>query len=147
MYKRFVPPLIALAAVLVPFVLGTSIANAQSGHLKAFVPFDFVAGTTAMKAGVYFVSRDAGTATFVSVRNSKLVPLAVLSNLPLPSSSRSDTPSTLVFERYGPHYFLREVWFESNAGRALPQTSGERIIAEEYRVASQRERVLITALQ
>jgi hypothetical protein len=147
MFRRIFASLVVVSAVLVLFALGTPTANAQSGQLKAFVPFDFMAGNTAMSAGTYFVTRDATASTFVSVRNSKRFPLAVLSNIPLSASSSSDKPSKLVFERYGQHYFLREVWFQSEAGRGLPETPGERIQAEEYRTASQRESVSIVASQ
>jgi hypothetical protein len=145
MSKRLSAYLVSMSAVLVLFGWGAPTANAQSGQLKAVVPFDFIAGTTPMSAGVYFVARATETATFVTVRNSKLIPLAVLNNTPLPASSRSDKPSKLVFQRYGQHYFLREVWFQSDAGRALPETPGERILAEEYRTASQRGLVSIVA--
>lgn len=145
MCKRVLACLAVLSAVLVLLALGAPAANAQSsGHLKAIVPFDFMAGTKSLPPGVYFVTRDAGPVAAIHLENSER-PLALLVNIPPPASSMSGEPSRLVFQQYGQHYFLREVWFRSNTGRALPQTNEERIFAQEYFSASQRGVVSIVA--
>ena len=132
MSRRFVACLVGLSAVLAFVALGLPMANAQSGQVRFVVPFAFTVGASEMSAGTYFVTRDdAASTSFITVRNSKQT-IGVSSN---PLSTSSTGPARLVFKRYRQHYFLREVWFQSNGGRALPETGKEHILAEDSRAA------------
>jgi hypothetical protein len=92
------------------------------------------------------VTRDSVSLTFLTVRDLNQRTLALVSNTPLAPSDESNTPSRLVFMRYGQHYYLRQVWFTSDGGRALPETRQERISADEHpRTASSPTAVSIVA--
>lgn len=119
---------IALALPL----LTTAAASAQSVHMRAMVPFNFIADGATLPAGQYDIQTLGTTGKLLSIRNlNSWAGILVLSN-----SSESSNPSSrtkLVFHRYGNRYFLAELWVRGhNSGYAVPQTSRETEVALDF---------------
>jgi len=107
--------------------------SAQSRTLRGQVPFDFVVGTTTMEAGAYSITLSGNAGTTLAVRNESH---AILILSTARKSDLADTPTRLVFHRYGQRHFLREVWFAGDRGETLPELNEERVlIDEQWRIA------------
>jgi len=121
----------AIGAGSVYLLLAVACVSAQSSTwIIANVPFDFVVRNQHFAAGAYSVTvsraqgsilirgEDNGSATFA------------LSNAA--QKARTDTHATLVFNRYGDHYFLAQVWaFGSGSGRELIRSKMEEELASK----------------
>jgi len=109
-------------------LLATASAYAQTIHLKADIPFNFVVGKTTLPSGEYtirFLNMNQVLSIGGSGQNSIMF-LANTCNSPWPSAQ-----TKLVFARYGDRYFLSQVWIEGNStGRQLPKSRGEMRVAE-----------------
>ena len=118
-----------VAATVTLSLLVTALAvHAQSYALRARIPFEFTAGTTALPSGIYTIQRaDFGNGVLM-VRNLKKG-VMVLSQNSYGGGGREKP--RFVFQRYGRHYFLRQVWFTEFGGYALPETQQERAAASE----------------
>src|SRR4051812_44098262 len=110
--KKYV--LFVLMAVFVSS-LAIAPANAQSG-LVANIPFNFVVGKTAMKAGSYRVQSQGA---FVAVSGEGQTSYVLL----LPGGDAADRNGQpyLVFTRYGSESFLNKVVFSADSTYDLPQ--------------------------
>ena len=113
--------------------------HAQSRtKIKATIPFDFTAGETNLKAGVYSVKFILHNALLLrSADGTKgviiLAPRAVAGDV--------NKPERIVFHRYGERYFLAQVWMlRSDSGRELDPSSTERRLAKEFAVARTNEK-------
>jgi hypothetical protein len=94
---------------------------AQSNEMRVNVPFAFQSGSQSMAAGVYRVTiesehlillRGGSTSGFVHTN---------------PQIGKAAAKGKLVFQRYGNHYFLREVWAsQSDTGQKCVKTKLER---------------------
>jgi hypothetical protein len=104
-------------------MLAAAPTQAQSQRLKATIPFAFTAGTSAMPAGVYNVSRPESSQSLIQIRNRTG---AVVLISPWRESANGNGVTRLVFNRYGDQYFLRAVWFVDSDGFTLPETRAER---------------------
>lgn len=116
-------------------LLATASAYAQTGVVKANVPFNFIVDKTQAPAGQYMIHNvgSSGTAMTIESQDRSLVKL-VLPNAC--ESAQVQEKSKLVFHRYGNQYFLAQIWTAGNdRGRELPQTEQEREIAMSYPAA------------
>jgi hypothetical protein len=97
--------------------LGTLSINAQlSRGVVAKVPFDFVAGYKSFPAGEYqLVEGPATTTITIRSRNGKTGAIVMFQRT---ESLQVHPKSTLVFNRYGAQYFLRQVWVEGDTSSA-----------------------------
>jgi len=84
------------------------IANAQTAHhtMTANVPFGFELGSTHMGPGTYRISTPVQNV--VELRNGSQVAMILAYS---GESSRPSKTAKIVFDRYGDHYFLRQIWF------------------------------------
>jgi hypothetical protein len=109
-----------LLAIALSLPLLSAAARAQTTQLKVTVPFDFIAGDTALPAGDYDV-QSIGTwgGKVLSIHNVTLnAGTLVLSNSS--QSAKTSDRNTLVFYCYGQKYFLAEVWtVNTPTGRQL----------------------------
>lgn len=115
-------------------------ASAQTIHLKAQVPFNFIAGNTMFSAGQYeLLSTGSGDKILVIRSLDSKGGILLLSN---PCQSLNPTDRTkLVFHRYGQRYFLSEVWIRGNSiGHEVPPSSREVEVARDF---SQDEVILV----
>ena len=109
---------VVLAAVSVPVF-------AQSGQLRADIPFPFQTGEKVLPAGTYYVDISMAHNRIV-VRQTDGTHVVCLS-----TGSRVDAagPGTaLVFQRYGNSYFLRQV-DTGTTGFQIPKSKTEREMA------------------
>ena len=135
---------------LLMFVLGAVIvsalaiapAHAQSGRASFDVPFDFVAGTTVMKAGTYRFTTDGNFVVFVS--NGEKTSQMML--LPGSAAPRSGRETYLQFTRYGNESFLSKVVFSNDVKFDLARSSREKEILARARTTGTQE-VLAGAAQ
>jgi hypothetical protein len=115
-----------LAAGLFALLISPSLL-AQTGDMKATIPFNFHVGDTLMPSGDYSVHQSPG----VLILHQKSSPYRVALELPI-AAQRSGRGGNgeLVFNRYGDAYFLSKVWAPDTAqGQALRKTALEKEIA------------------
>lgn len=121
-------------------------ARAQGDvDLIARVPFTFTVGNDASLPGdTYRLSRMHGHPEMLFLRGETTGTFVRTNETSLP---RSDEAPSLVFNKYGDEYFLREVRWEGTARLDLPETKAERMAAEtrRNRTASLMEKVIISA--
>ncbi|HKN76524.1 MAG TPA: hypothetical protein VJW94_15195 [Candidatus Acidoferrum sp.] len=120
---------LVMAAVMALTAMATTRVAQAQGTMRVNVPFDFAAGNKTLPAGEYSVkisptdsrvlliqSEDTTASMFIGTN-------AVVANEP-------QTESKLIFNRYGDHYFLSQVWNEGEPrGRQLMKTAREKEIA------------------
>ncbi|MGH9544429.1 MAG: hypothetical protein ACRD23_04360 [Terriglobales bacterium] len=135
-------PLFALIGL--GLLLATASAYAQTGVVKANVPFNFIVNKTELPAGEYMVQNLglAGSAITIQSTDRKVVKVIV------PNACESLTApmgSKLVFHRYGAQYFLSQIWTEGNSrGKELPRSGREKEVAMDYPA---QEVVVVAALR
>ena len=119
--------IIALAFVS---ALAASAQNQRS--LVVNIPFDFTVKGKTLPAGEYIVSRGNltdKTGLTLQRRDGKANAIVVTMNVEARDSQKQ---SRLVFNRYGEHYFLSQVWTSGESlGRELFKTNQERSIESE----------------
>jgi hypothetical protein len=113
-------------------LLATASAYAQTGVIKANVPFNFIVDKTDVPAGQYMIQSVGTTGTAVAIESSdRSVVKLVLPNAC--ESSQTQEKSKLVFHRYGDQYFLAQIWREGdNRGSELPKSQRENEVAMDY---------------
>src|SRR5678816_749291 len=113
-------------------LLATASAYAQTGVVKANVPFNFIVNKTDLPAGEYMIQPvgSSGSAMAIQGLDNQVV------NLVLPhacQAAEAQKTSKLVFHRYGSQYFLAQIWTEGNdRGQELPKSGREREVAMDY---------------
>jgi hypothetical protein len=111
-------------------LLATASAYAQTGVVKANVPFNFIVSKTQLPAGEYRIHPLGATGSAMTVQSpdGKFIQ-AFLSNTC--SSAEPQKTSKLIFHRYGSQYFLAEIWESGNdRGRELPRSGRETETAQ-----------------
>jgi hypothetical protein len=123
----------------------TRVAQAQEA-LVVNVPFDFVAGSQNLPAGEYSVKISQTDARIVLIeRKDATAAMFIGTNAVVANAPQSE--SKLVFNRYGNHYFLSQVWNEGNSrGRQLMKTSREKEIALTAKNETQGQVTLVAEL-
>jgi hypothetical protein len=113
-------------------LLATASAYAQTGVVKANVPFNFIVNKTELPAGAYMIEPLGINGGAVSIENSDRSVVKVV----LPNSceaAKIPEGTKLVFHRYGSQYFLAEIWTAGNPrGRELPKSNRESEVALDY---------------
>jgi hypothetical protein len=128
-------------AITLPLLL-SAVASAQTIHVRANVPFNFIAGSTMFSAGQFEMQSTGNGDKVLVIRNlNSMAGTLVLSNSC--ESPNASSRTRLVFHRYGAQYFLAEVWSQGTArGHQLPTSSREEELAKDF---SRTEIVLILA--
>ena len=108
-----------IAAIFAIF-LGLAVAGVQAqtpSRVEVNIPFEFSAGKTTLKPGVYTVKRMSGN--LVTLRNVDDKSSVIL-NAPVNLSSTDvEASERLVFNKYGERYFLAQIWLTVDSGREL----------------------------
>ena len=119
MTKRNLLPLLAI------FLLAAGSLYAQiSSPEKANIPFDFTAGSVDLSAGEYTVET-TGTLGNLLIRGEGTQGMFLGSDAA--QADRAAASSTLVFHRYGDHYFLSQIWVQGEErGSELSMTKIEK---------------------
>jgi hypothetical protein len=101
------------------------IVHAQTaGHtMSVNVPFDFELGNQHFAPGVYTIKTPLQH--FVEVQGKSNVGMILAIN---DQSSKPTKTTKIVFDRYGDHYFLRQIWFnaEETAYLECPESKAEK---------------------
>lgn len=108
-----------IAAIFAIF-LGLAVAGAQAqapSKVEVNIPFEFSAGKTTLKPGVYTIKRMSGNlVTLRNVDNESSVILNAPVNL---SSTDVESTERLVFNKNGERYFLAQIWLTVDSGREV----------------------------
>ena len=115
-------------------LLATASAYAQTGVVKANVPFNFIVNKTELPAGQYTIQAIglSGSAMSIQSQDNKIVKLVLPHAC---ESTGTQEASKLVFHRYGSEYFLAQIWAAgNNRGQELPKSGREREVAMDYPV-------------
>ena len=125
--KRQAISLVSLLSLLL--VAGSAIA--QTVHVSADIPFNFVVGSKTYPAGAYSVKTMGDRDDKVLLLNAEdgKNSMAIFSN-----AAQNLTPADktkLVFSRYGNQYFLSQVWVNgATRGHQLPKSNRENEVAK-----------------
>ncbi len=113
-------------------LLATASAYAQTGVVKANVPFDFIVNQTELPAGQYTIQNMGATGGPMVIESRDLT----LTKVALPNDCQANKvpeKTKLIFHRYGSQYFLAQVWVAGNdRGRELPSSRREAEVAMDY---------------
>ena len=107
-------------------VLGVAGVRAQApSKVDVKIPFEFSAGKTTLKAGVYTIKRIS--ANNVALRNAN-GQASVILNAPITLSSNDpNAVERLVFSKRGEQYVLAQIWLTADTGREIwTQKRGEK---------------------
>lgn len=100
--------------------LGLAVAAVQAqapSKVEVNIPFEFSAGNTTLKPGVYSIKRMPGN--LLSLRNTE-DKSAVILNAPVNLSSNDpEAVERLVFNKDGDRYLLAQIWLTADSGRGL----------------------------
>ena len=134
MARQLIKGMTMLLMILALAFVTAVAANAQSA---ANVPFEFVAGTTSLPAGHYYISNSTSGGEIVRIRSAKQE-ASVFSLTTRLNKGTAAEASKLVFHRYGNRYFLAEIW---RAG----ETEGQKLLKSREEKAIEREWAAITS--
>lgn len=136
--KKQVLTLVSVLSLLL--VAGS--AFAQSGQIRANVPFNFTVNHTNLTAGTYSISTTGGTDSILVIQDANGKAVKLVGSNHVQASKRSDR-TKLVFHCYGDRYFLAQVWMRgSQMGRELPKSTLESEIAMD---AAAHEVILVAS--
>jgi len=112
-------------------LLATASAYAQTGVVKATVPFNFIVNKTELPAGKYRIQPMGITASAMAIESPD--GKVVKAFLPIEcTASQAPKTTKLVFHRYGAQYFLAQIWKTGNdRGQELPMSGLETEVAQD----------------
>ena len=114
-----------LLIVVSSLLLAVGSAFAQSSRLVADIPFDFVVGNKVFPAGQYDVRSIGMSGSTLHLQNTDQKE-GMFFTPNYCSSAQPQSESKLVFDMYGSHYYLSQIWTEGyDQGRELPKSSRE----------------------
>jgi hypothetical protein len=110
-------------------LLATASAYAQTGVVKANVPFNFIVNKTELPAGQYKIQNLGLTGSAMAIDGSD--GNIVSSFLPnVCQSPQAQKTTKLIFHRYDAQYFLAQIWTQGNdRGHELPVSGLETEVA------------------
>lgn len=113
-------------------LLAAASAYAQTGAVKANVPFNFVVEKAEFPAGQYVIQGFGTTGSAMTIQSSdQKIIKAVIPNTC--QSGKAQRTTKLVFHRYNDQYFLAQIWTAGNdQGRELPKSQHETEMAMDY---------------
>ncbi len=106
---------IAIFAIFFGFAVVSAEAQTAS-RVEVQIPFEFTAGKTTLRPGVYTVKRMSGNLVQLKSADHKTVILNAPVNL---SSTSSKATERLVFNKYGHEYILAQIWLTADSGREV----------------------------
>ena len=99
---------------------GLAVAGVQAqapSKVEVDIPFEFSAGNTTLKPGVYSIKRLSENHLTLRRTDGKS---AVILNAPQTLASNDpQSVERLVFNKYGEHYSLSQIWLTVDTGRQL----------------------------
>ena len=130
MRKQF----LGLATFVAFIALAVGTVQAQTGYrIQTNIPFDFTAGKTSLRAGIYSVVMISENALLVRSIDGKKSVLVLARQA---ESGGKQKPARIIFNRYGDRYFLSQAWVSGgDVGSELPPSGAERRLARELSLA------------
>lgn len=114
--KNQIYGVIAILTVIV--ALATASVQAQSASkVTVSIPFEFSAGSTTLKSGVYSIRRVS--ADLLALRSEDGKSKVLLDAPVMRTSQDSNGSEKIVFSKDGDRYFLSEIWLTSDTGRRV----------------------------
>lgn len=108
------------AIAILGIFFGLAVAGVQAqtpSMVEVNIPFEFSAGKTTLKPGVYTIKRmSENLVTLRNVDNKSSVILNAPVNL---SSTDPEATERLIFNKYGDQYVLAQIWLSADSGRQL----------------------------
>lgn len=121
--------ILATAGAVLLSIIGAGVCRAQSRTVEANVPFAFQVGNKTMPAGNYRVeSMPTGNGSIQVLRANSGEARPTISTMPAATDSGIPVPS-LVFHRYGNHYFLAQIRTGGGHARDVYPTLQEKELA------------------
>jgi hypothetical protein len=123
----------------------TRVAQAQE-LLVVNIPFDFVAGSMTLPAGQYSIQVASPEQTLLLIDRKNGVASGFMNTNPV-AKTEIQTESKMIFNRYGDHYFLSEVWTAGHSrGRQLLKSAREKEMAQMAKSETQGQVTLVAGL-
>lgn len=107
---------IAILGISLGFA-GLSVQAQTPSRVEVNIPFEFSAGKTTLKRGVYTIKRMSGN--LVRIKNVNDDSAAILNAPANLSSTNAEATERLVFNKSGNQYFLAQIWLTADSGRQL----------------------------
>ena len=110
------------AIAIFAIFFGSAVAGVEAqtaSRVEVQVPFEFSAGKTMLKPGVYTIKRMTGN--LVQIKNVDGKSSVILSAPVNLSSTSSEATERLVFNKHGHEYSLAQIWLTADSGRELLQ--------------------------
>lgn len=127
--KSLLTNLMTSAVLLVSLGAATGIGlEAQSINLHAVVPFAWEANGHLLNAGDYQIAKNASSPVITMRNNDTGKGMFVLAS---PGSANRNTPTRLVFHRYGNQYFLAQIVGPGSTVSTVPVSNEERAAQAE----------------
>jgi hypothetical protein len=127
-------PQIMILAMFV--LLAVGVGHGQS-RAKVTIPFNFSVDAQRFSAGEYTVEPLSNFPRLIVLRNERGQALMVWTNRV--ESKEAPNSAKLVFNQYGGHYFLAQIWEAKNdAGRQLTKSHAEIEMAKEQQSPGQQ---------
>ena len=122
---------LATFGVFLTLIVGS--VQAQTGHkIEVNVPFDFTAGETSLRAGVYTVNLISGNTLLVRSRDGKKSVLLLARQAKHVGTRK---PARIIFNRYGDRYFISQTFLSgADPGCQIDPSRAESHLAREYRL-------------
>ena len=112
-------------------VLAALSAHAQTGTLRANIPFAFSAGGKQLPAGQYAITRATnGQAFTITSDDRKTTAVALIMTRTAGAIHNTPADAHVVFDKVGETYTLSEFWFPGSDGYMLSTLTGQH----EHRV-------------
>lgn len=139
--------IMSVLVVGVMMVASVAPANAQNNSVSANVPFEFTIGGKSLPAGEYMVRAFTQNGNTLAVSNKSSSKSAIRLSIPIQAASESKN-TKLVFHRYGPRYFLAEVWVAGEkTGRQLLKSKEESTIESQLAVVLPKGELLASTYE
>lgn len=107
---------IAILGIFLSFA-GASVRAQTASRVEVSIPFEFTAGKTTLKPGVYQIKQMSGN--LVTLRNVDDNSSVIL-NAPVNLSSQDvNATERLVFGKDGDEFVLAQIWLTADTGREL----------------------------
>ena len=109
------------AIAILGVVFGLAVVGVQAqapSRVEVNLPFEFTAGKTTLKPGMYSIRRLSGERLALRSGDGKST---VILNAPINmSSSDINSVERLVFDKCEDQYFLSQIWLTADTGREIP---------------------------
>ena len=139
--------MMSVLVVGVMMVASVAPANAQNNSVSANVPFEFTVGDKSLPAGEYLVRPFTANRSTMAVSNKRSSKSAIRLSIAIEAASEPKN-TKLVFHRYGPRYFLAEVWVAGEkTGRQLLKSKEESTIESQLAVVLPKGELLASTYE